>query len=388
VGPRTLVAEPMSEYQYYEFRTIDRPLTDRQMRELRAISTRAAISRTSFSNHYEYGDLKANPRDLLVNYFDASLYFANWLFLEVAFRYPKGVVDVKALRRYAAGHTLDIRSKGSNVIVAISVESDGESFDTADDASGWLSSLAGLRADIAGGDERALYVAWLLDVQCGEIADSVVEPARPEGLGKLSPALASFVDIFGLDRDLVAVAAAGDTNAPSDPSPRDLERWLASLRADEHVALLSRVARGDGSVGTEILRRFGRHAPRRGPSMPLRTVGELRARAEATAEKRRKAARDREARECERREREQEAARQRHLTGLARRERQTWQRVGALIGTTRPVDYDAAVALLVDLRDVSRRKGRAAEFAQRIGALRDAHAKKPSLLSRLSKAGM
>ena len=54
----------MSEYQYYEFRAIDRPLSDRQMRELRAISTRAAISRTSFSNHYEYGDLKANPRDL------------------------------------------------------------------------------------------------------------------------------------------------------------------------------------------------------------------------------------------------------------------------------------------------------------------------------------
>ena len=27
------------------------------MRELRAISTRAAISRTSFSNHYEYGDV-------------------------------------------------------------------------------------------------------------------------------------------------------------------------------------------------------------------------------------------------------------------------------------------------------------------------------------------
>jgi len=33
----------MSEYQYYEFRAIDRPLTDRQMRELREISTRATI---------------------------------------------------------------------------------------------------------------------------------------------------------------------------------------------------------------------------------------------------------------------------------------------------------------------------------------------------------
>jgi hypothetical protein len=378
----------MSEYQYYGFQAIDRLLTDRQMQELRAISTRAAISRTSFSNYYTFGDLKANPRDLLVTYFDASLYFANWLYLEVAFRYPKGAVDVKALRRYAGGHTLEIRSTAQHVIVAVSVESDGESFDTSDDGSSWLSSLTGLRADLATGDERALYLAWLLDVQCGEIADSVVEPARPEGLGNLSPALASFVDIFGLDRDLLAVAAAGDTNAPSDPSRRDMERWLASLGADEHVALLSRVARGDGSVGTEILRRFRRHEPRRGPGMPLRTVGELRARAEATAEKRRKAARDREARERERREREQQAARQRHLTSLARRERQTWQRVDALIGTTRPVDYNAAVALLVDLRDVSRRKGRAAEFTQRIGALRDAHAKKPSLLSRLSKAGL
>jgi hypothetical protein len=148
----------MSEYQYYEFRAIDRPLTDRQTRDLRAISTRAAISRTSFSNHYEYGDLKANPRDLLVKYFDASLYFASWLFLEVAFRYPKGAVDTKALRRYAAGHTVEIRSPARDVIVAISLESDGESFDTADDGSSWLSSLIALRADIASGDERALYL--------------------------------------------------------------------------------------------------------------------------------------------------------------------------------------------------------------------------------------
>src|SRR5262245_13317644 len=156
----------MSEYQYYEFRAIDRPLTDRQMQELRAISTRAAISRTSFSNYYTFGDLKADPRGLLLRYFDASLYFANWLYLEVAFRYPNIVVDVKALRRYAAGHSLDVRSKGPDVVVTISLEGDGESFDTADDASGWLSSLIGLRADIADGDERALYLAWLLDVQC------------------------------------------------------------------------------------------------------------------------------------------------------------------------------------------------------------------------------
>jgi hypothetical protein len=44
--------------------------------------------------------------------------------------------------------------------------------------------------------------------------------------------------------------------------------------------------------------------------------------------------------------------------------------------------------LLVDLQDVSARKGRDVAFAQRIGVLREAHAKKPSLLARLAKAGL
>ena len=377
----------MSEYQYYEFRAIDRPLSDRQMQELRAISTRAAISRTSFSNHYEYGDLKANPRDLLVKYFDASLYFANWLFLEVAFRYPKDAVDARALRRYAAGHAVEIRAMGSNVIIALSVESDGESFDTADDGSSWLSSLSGLRADLASGDERVLYLGWLLDVQSCEIDDDAVEPGRADGLGRLSPTLDSFVDIMGIDRDLIAAAAEGASRASAAPSPRQVKRWIASLDTDEHVALLSRVARGDGSVGAEIMRRSRRLTPQ--PlSRPLRTAGALRAHAASIAEARRQTARQREARERARRERDQQVARDRYLTGLAKRERQAWQRVDALTGTKRPADYAAAVELLVDLRDVSGRTGRNAVFGQCIAALREAHAKKPSLLARLRKVGL
>jgi hypothetical protein len=156
----------MSEYQYYEFRAIDRSLADRQMRELRAISTRAAISRTSFSNHYEYGDLKANPRDLLVRYFDASLHFAHWLYAAIAFRYPKGALDLKLLRRYAAGQSLTVTTSGPHVLT-MSVERDD--FDGGDYATSWLSSLIGLRAEIAGGDERPLYLAWLLGLQHGEV---------------------------------------------------------------------------------------------------------------------------------------------------------------------------------------------------------------------------
>lgn len=377
---------PMSEYQYYEFRAIERALTDRQMRELRAISTRAAISRTSFSNYYTYGDLKANPSDLLVKYFDASFYFANWLSVEVAFRYSKGHVDMKALRRYAGGHALEIRSTARDVIVAISVEGDGESFDTSEDGSSWLSSLIALRTDIAGGDTRALYLGWLLDVQVGGIDDDVVEPARPEGLGHLSPPLVSLVDIFGIDGDLVAAAAEGAPRMAPRSSARDIERWLAGLDPTAHVALLARVARGDGSVGAELMRRFRQHAPKPATALPLRTAGELRARAKRIAERRREAAREREASERAERVRPEQAARDRYLIDLAERERQAWQRVDALIGTRRPADYAAAVELLVDLRDVSGRKGHAAEFTERIRGLREAHPKKLSLLGRLRTA--
>jgi hypothetical protein len=42
----------MSEYQYYEFLAIDRPLTEDEIDELRELSTRATITPVSFSNEY------------------------------------------------------------------------------------------------------------------------------------------------------------------------------------------------------------------------------------------------------------------------------------------------------------------------------------------------
>jgi len=40
----------MSEYQYYEFRTVDRSLTADEIGELEKLSSRAEITATSFTN--------------------------------------------------------------------------------------------------------------------------------------------------------------------------------------------------------------------------------------------------------------------------------------------------------------------------------------------------
>jgi hypothetical protein len=63
----------MSEYQFYDFRAIDRPLTSSQRTELGKIWTRAEISSTRFANFYTFGDFKGNPVALIERYFDAFL---------------------------------------------------------------------------------------------------------------------------------------------------------------------------------------------------------------------------------------------------------------------------------------------------------------------------
>ena len=58
-----------------------------------------------------------------------------------------------------------------------------------------------------------------------------------------------------------------------------------------------------------------------------------------------------------------------------------------MIDTKKPREYDAAVQLLVDLRDLSEREGHVPRFSQHLRELRDRHAKKPSLLERIDAAG-
>ena len=92
----------MSEYQYYEFLAIDRPLDARQQQELRALSTRARITATRFVNTYHWGDFKGDPRLLMSQYFDAFLYLANWGTRQLMLRLPASLLDVEAASRYAA----------------------------------------------------------------------------------------------------------------------------------------------------------------------------------------------------------------------------------------------------------------------------------------------
>ena len=137
----------------------------------------------------------------------------------------------------------------------------------------------------------------------------------------------------------------------------------------------------------KVVHRIGnvRRRPHGSTSQP-RTVTELLATAERRAKERERKEAEQAARERILRERQVAAARERYLNRLRKRQTETWQKIEALIETRRQADYDAAVRLLKDLKDLATRDGRAAEVAARRRRLAKRHARKPTLLQRLEKA--
>ena len=385
----------MSEYQYYEFQAVDRPLTKDEMTALRLLSTRATITSTRFVNVYNWGDLRGDPLKMMKDYFDAHVYVANWGTSRLMLRLPLSVVDSNEVQRYCVADGAAMHVTSTHVILDLSSEEEGGSGWIEDeDAEGWMPALLPLRGDLASGDLRALYLAWLATLQADMVDEEALEPPVPPGLGKLSAPLTALVEFLRIDEDLIAVAAtqSGETELPA-LAARDLEQWVRALPAAEKDGLLLRLLQGDAPhLSAELLTRFRRErAPStRAPSAADRgrTAADLLAAAEHRAETRRRREAAREAQARARREREEAAARAAYLEGLAGSEEAMWRQVEMLIETKRPADYDQSVRLLVDLRDLSVRQQTSAEFASRLQQVRVRHARKPSFLSRLDRAAL
>ncbi len=113
----------MSEYQYYEFQAIDRPLSAADRQALRDLSTRARITPTSFTNSYEWGDFRGDPRKLMEQWFDLHLYLANWGSRRLMMRLPARLVDRKTLNAFLTEvDCATLKAAGGTLILDIQVE--------------------------------------------------------------------------------------------------------------------------------------------------------------------------------------------------------------------------------------------------------------------------
>lgn len=376
----------MSEYQHYEFRALERRLTKEQISQLRAYSSRARITPTSFVNVYNWGDFKGNPLRWMEQYFDAFLYFANWGSRRFMLRLPKKLLDPQIAAFYCADQNFSCRQTGDHIVLSFNSEVEDYEWDEGESR---LASLVPLRSDLMRGDHRAMYLGWLLAVQFQEIPDDAPEPPVPPGLGKLTAALDCLADFLGIDADLIAAAAE---RSPDEQlftaSRKEIDEWVRTLPSAEKDAIVVRLIDADDPhLPAEVRQRaIFEVSGRRLDERLGRTAGEIRARAEIIAAERKKKEAERRAREKAMRERAEAEARKKRLESLAGKENELWATVDRLIATKQPRRYDEAVSLLQDLHDLAEFRGKGPDFKFRIGTLQRENSGKSTLMERFRKA--
>jgi hypothetical protein len=360
----------MSEYQYYEFQVLDRSLTAAEREKLSAISSRAKITARSAAFNYGYSDLDSNFLDLLERHFDIAYYIANWGTQQLAFRFPAGFLSPQALDSYCLEDVVEVIRQKDNWILNWNFNQE-EGFSFWIEGQGRLDALVDLRRELLAGDYRPLYLAWLKGIQIleEEDKDNLPEPPIPRGLQSLSMAQKAFVELFEVDPHLLSAAAqlSQPLGAASAPSSKTLRQAVAKLSRSDCDNFLVQILQGEENVGARLRKKLQPHLPSaEEPAPSHRTAGqeeEERLAKEAAVQKKVKS-----------------------LQALAPQALKLWDEVDTLLLESKPQNYDRAVTILSQLRDLAEYQKTLPEFQRRITKISQRYPNRRSLLEKFKKA--
>ena len=391
----------MSEYQYYEFRALERPLNKSEQAELHSCSSRATITSSRFVNEYHWGDFRGEPEEWMRRYFDAHLYFANWGSSSLMLRLPLSALDNTLLAEFVRPTLSDAGSGFADALELISTaehwvlvwrfNDDSGYSDRFCDEEGaeWLDRLLPLRDELLGGDSRPLYLGWLARVCAGELGDEDVEPPLPAGLASLTPAQQALVEYLQLDPDwLEAAAQASPPRQASVAEEAEGELWLAeqtpeALRTSVALLLAGRAQEAQQGVRHAYLAWQAARRPS-AEALPRRTLEQIRTGIAQAREQR--LAREKAAQAAL--AAKQKAAREVQLVKLAARSAQVWQEIDASLQRGSGVGYDQALRLIVELHEALMHVGQGEAYLLRLARLMQVHGTRKAWVARLQKAGL
>lgn len=388
----------MSEYQYYEFTTLDRTLTAAQRAELRACSTRAEITATSFTSEYNWGDLRADPMDWMERHFDAHVYLSNWGVCNFMVSLPHHALVQYLDKARDTGAAFSIMAAKSRCIVIWTLDLDSASDERfhEDGGGGWMERLQPLREELMRGDLRSLYLGWMALMCAEELDHDALEPPVPPGLRQLTPAQAALAEFLLIDPDLLSVAAAAsaDLEDEQDEAEEDaLADWLEQLPVAELRDSARMLLNGAGREAERTLRnrflmwkmyRSGLSRAASDTRPPPRTVAQIEAGREAAALIRQE--QERHAREA--REKRQRAERGKQLAAVVARADAIWKELDALLELGTGSSYGAADTAIRELAEAMTAIGRRQDFQRGLSRQLARHGKRPAWLKRLAKAGL
>jgi len=373
----------MSEYQYYGWQAIDRPLTMRELDDVAQLSSHMEeVSTTRAVVTYQWGDFKHNPIHVLHKYFDIFLYDSNFGYRRLAFRIPKKLLDPRDIEPYLDGEFITLETHDNYHLLELKFNDDaGDSGLEYVNSDQMLNRLASLREQIIQGDYRALYIVWLLSVTQMEDdpeTDELLEPLVPQGLNKLDIGLRALLEFFGIDPHLVS-AAAGSTHPAESTPPPDPASAIPSLTREEMESHLTAIVNGEAGAVALLKKQLAQLAGAGSsiPTAPLRTAGELLQKRETVRNQEQAMAR-------------KEAERQRiqKLEDLSTRQEQAWEQVASLCQEKRAKAYDQATQLLRDLHELSEYKNEPTQYQTRFAGILETYGKSATFKDRLRRAGL
>ncbi|MGL4734620.1 MAG: hypothetical protein ACRCWB_05935 [Enterovibrio sp.] len=226
----------MSEYQYYKFERLDGYLDAKARQALRAISSRAEISATSFQVYYTYSDLKAEPFELMLKYFDIGFYYADWGSIDAYIKLPAGTLPEVLLGFSSDG--LHVHENDEWQLLIFSLEKYDEYFDD-EHADEFFQHLAGLRSGLMQGDWRLVYFMWLKAFDFNDDVERV--PLIQFDFEHLSEEEQAFAALYDIPLALVKALAMVLNAQPSHQAKQtqfQFDTWLHNLSQAEKDTLL------------------------------------------------------------------------------------------------------------------------------------------------------
>lgn len=320
------------------------------------------------------------PFDVLREYFDGFLYWANWGSPQLAFRFPRGILPKNLLDGYDLEDFASFKSyKDCDILNIQFGEMEGPDYWTNYE----LGPLMPIREELMQGDLRSLYIVWLAAQEMMGTYDEEEEyevemPPVPPGMGELTGAQEELAVLFQVPEELLVAAA--EHSAARKASRQEADEDIAALiqqlsqeRRDEYLLRLAQNEPGLSRLFVRELRELSRDkTSETSPAGERVTYATLLAESKGI-----KARLEREKRE------EAEAERRRHLKDIHDHRDTYWRQVEKSAERSTGPGYDEAAKLLVELRDAAAEFNESQEFQDRFRVWVESHQRRPALMKRL-----
>lgn len=187
----------MSEYQYYEFCSINKPLTSEVRKEMSSLSSRANVGTHNASYVYNFGDFRGNSDKLLLKYFDVFFYISNFGIIRLTFKYDASQISIEEIKKHCINHVITCKQYGNDILLDIYVQNE-EGFGWTE-GEGLLGDLLPLYDEIKAKNYQFLHIVSALKDEWSGKVDGALKTLFSE-TKLFSKAQQAFLENAGVEK--------------------------------------------------------------------------------------------------------------------------------------------------------------------------------------------